>query len=94
MIREFFDAKTVREIVDEHTTYDAIRLLHYKHRLDELALVPKIDDALRFYAAVSSSIEQSMSILTNIERQLAAHNIFLSEKAERRLQTTYSAPQQ
>ena len=91
-IREFFDKFTVSDIVDEHTTHDYLRLLHYKHEIDELALVPKINASLRLLTHISSSIDSTMSRLADLERQLALHHVFLAEKFDQQLLTLGQSP--
>jgi len=82
-IYEYLEISITREIIDDAATAHLLRNLHYKHKLDELSLIPKLNAALDLYAKIEAAINQSAIRLTDLDRQMALHDIFLAEKADR-----------
>lgn len=79
LLTEFITAQI---LCDEDVT-DIRRNMHYKHKLDELSLVPKLHKSLDLHAKIGASIDQCMARLADLDKELAAHEVFLAEKAER-----------
>lgn len=71
------------QIVCENDVTDIRRNMHYKHKLDELSLVPKLHESLDLHAKIGASIDQCMTRLADLDKELAAQELFLAEKAER-----------
>jgi len=71
-------------IICEEDTMEIRRNMLYKHKLDELSLVPKLHESLDLHTKIGALIDQSMVRLAALDRELAAHQIFLAEKADQR----------
>jgi hypothetical protein len=70
------------QIVSDNDISDIKQNMHYKHKLDELALTARLHDSLDFHADIGAAIDKCNERLVAIEQELATHEIFLSEKAD------------
>jgi hypothetical protein len=55
--------------------------MQYKNKLDELSLLPKLHASLDLHATISLLIDQAMRRMADLDRELAAHQIFLAGKS-------------
>ena len=70
------------QIVADNDISDIKQNMHYKHKLDELALTSKLHESLDLHAQIGAAIDKCNERLVAIEQELAAHEIFLTEKAD------------